>query len=251
MPKTWGLQNKFALIFGVNQGVSISLVETFLNLGATLWIVGNDHTRLEYLIDSAPPEKKDFLQTTYIETLNKKSIAHFFDETFASIQQIDVLVNITSLSTRKSMLAYSVDELEATLQKQLVNYFVICQRSYQYMQKPTPSSIINLLSIHGVLHAADASIDGMFKSALINLTKSLACEWGKHNIRVNSVLGGLTHHEKMGAGSAQWVSTTIAKSPLRRLCEPEEIANAVSFLAMDAASCITGHCLLADAGINL
>ena len=113
------------------------------------------------------------------------------------------------------------------------------------------ASIVNIASIEGSWPAIGHSHYATSKSALIMATRAAALELGKHGIRVNSVSPGLVNREGLEHDWPEGVERWRRAAPLGRLGEPEDVANAVAFLASPAADWITGHDLVIDGGVSV
>jgi NAD(P)-dependent dehydrogenase (short-subunit alcohol dehydrogenase family) len=113
------------------------------------------------------------------------------------------------------------------------------------------ASIVNIASVEGSWPAIGHSHYATSKSALIMATRAAALELGRHNIRVNSVSPGLVNQEGLEQDWPEGVDRWRRSAPLRRLGEPEDVANAVAFLVSPAADWITGHDLVIDGGASI
>jgi NAD(P)-dependent dehydrogenase (short-subunit alcohol dehydrogenase family) len=133
--------------------------------------------------------------------------------------------------------------------------FLGAKYAVPHMQRAGGGSIVNLSSVHGLLMAPRSLIYEAGKSAVIGITKQMACEFGPLNIRVNAICPGHIVTERMQA--RQWANNPSGlrffaeQYPLRRTGRPVDIANAIAFLCSDDASFITGHALPVDGGLTI
>jgi Tropinone reductase 1 len=128
--------------------------------------------------------------------------------------------------------------------------FECCRALLPLLQKGRGASVINVSSVAGSFDLYTGAPYGMAKAGLIQLSRTLAVEWARHQIRVNTVSPWFTSTplvESVLADSKSLKAITSA-TPLRRVAQPEEVAAAVAFLEMDRASYITGHNLSVDGG---
>ncbi|MCC6178252.1 MAG: SDR family oxidoreductase [Chloroflexi bacterium] len=122
------------------------------------------------------------------------------------------------------------------------------------MRKAGGGSIVNLASVHGLLMAPRSLVYETAKSAVIGLTKQMACDFGPDGIRVNAICPGHIVTERI---QEQWdehpdgLRYFAQQYPLRRTGKPADIANAIAFLCSDDASFITGHALVVDGGLTI
>jgi len=170
----------------------------------------------------------------------------------ARLGRIDILVNNAGIALRRPTLELSVADWQAVVDVNLTAVFVCSRAAARSMTQAGAGAIVNVASIMGL------SGGGLYpnlsyqstKGAIVNLTLSLAVEWASHGIRVNAV-------------APTWVRTDLTvglfndpvlmgrvldMTPLRRLAEPADVADAIVFLASDRAAMITGHTLPVDGG---
>lgn len=123
------------------------------------------------------------------------------------------------------------------------------------MEKAGGGSIVNLSSVHGLLYAPGMLIYEAGKTAVIGMTKQMACDFGPRGIRVNAICPGHIVTERIQA--AMWDNNPGGlrfwdqQYPVRRTGRPDDIANAIAFLCSDDASFITGHALVVDGGLSI
>ena len=112
--------------------------------------------------------------------------------------------------------------------------------------------MINISSVAGLGHLKTGVIYGMSKAALIQMTSNLACEWAGDGIRVNAVAPGYiwTPLAETVLRNPDYLESFLARTPMKRIGNAEEIASVVSFLAMPASSYITGQCIAVDGGFT-
>lgn len=178
-------------------------------------------------------------------------ITRAVDETAAHFGGLDILVNNAGLSPEN--LAENVREadFDLTLQVNLKGTFFASQAAGRVMIQQKRGCIINMSSQAGFVALPTESIYCMTKAGIAHLTKCLAIEWGKYNIRVNAVAPTFIRTpgtESVLADPTFRSNTTERIAALHRIGEPMEVAGAVVFLASNAASLITGHTLLIDGG---
>jgi Tropinone reductase 1 len=112
------------------------------------------------------------------------------------------------------------------------------------------SSIVNVGSVSGITHVRSGVVYGMSKAALHQMTRNLAVEWAEDGIRVNAVAPWYirTRRTSEPLSDPDYYEEVIGRTPMRRIGEPEEVASAVAFLCLPAASYVTGECIAVDGG---
>jgi tropinone reductase I len=168
---------------------------------------------------------------------------------------LDILVNNAGINIRKPTNDYNAGELQQVLETNLHAPFQLCRQLYPLLIKGDGASIINIASVAGSFDVQTGAPYGMSKAAVLQLTRNLANEWSSETttIRVNSVSPWFTE-TPLTAGllsDSQKLEAIVSKTPLKRIAQPEEIAAAVAFLAMDKASYITGQNISVDGGITI
>ncbi len=158
--------------------------------------------------------------------------------------RIDILANNAGISARESLYDYKPEDFEKIMRLN-VNAVFFCTAA-PIMKEQGGGSVINTSSMVSIYGQAAGCGYPASKFAVNGLTKSLARELGKDNIRVNAVAPGVTNTDMVAALPEEMVKRISAGIPLGRPGEPEEVANAVLFLASDLASYVTGEILSVD-----
>lgn len=178
-------------------------------------------------------------------------ISHAVQETAAHFGRLDILVNNAGLSPENLAENVREQDFDLTLQVNLKGTFFASQAAGRLMISQKRGCIINMSSQAGLVALPTESVYCMTKAAIAHLTKCLAVEWGKYNIRVNAVAPTFIRTpgtESVLADPAFHSNIVERIAALHRIGEPMDVAGAVVFLASPAASLITGHTLLIDGG---
>jgi NAD(P)-dependent dehydrogenase (short-subunit alcohol dehydrogenase family) len=173
------------------------------------------------------------------------------DHTVARFGRIDILVNNTGLGPENAAENVRVEDFDLTLAVNLKGTFFASQAAGRVMIRQRRGCIVNMSSQAGFVALPTESIYCMTKAAISHLTKCLALEWGKYNIRVNAVAPTFirTPGTEPALADPAFRADVIERiAGLHRIGEPMEVAGAVVFLASPAASLITGHTILIDGG---
>jgi Tropinone reductase 1 len=163
---------------------------------------------------------------------------------------LDILINNAGINQRKDAEDYSLTEYEKILQTNLTASFQLCQAVLPLLKKSQQGNIVNIASISGLVDDASGAPYGISKAGMIQMTRHLAVEWAKDNIRVNTIAPWYIETEltRPSLSNPAELIKIISRTPMRRVGKPNEIAGLAAFLCMPAASYITGQCIAVDGG---
>ncbi|MEM8560355.1 MAG: SDR family oxidoreductase [Bacteroidota bacterium] len=248
----WSLGGTTALVTGGTRGIGYAIVEELLGLGATVLIAARTASDIEAQTSMWVAEGYDARGVgADVATLEgRAAVMEAIDAEFDG--RLDTLVNNVGTNLRKSTLAYTLDDLRALMAVNLESAYELTRACYPLL-KAARGNVVNVSSVstRRILATSTAAY-AMTKGAMDQLTDFLAVEWGPDGIRVNAV-----HPWYIRTPLAEQVLHDDAKraqiedaTPLGRVGEPEEVARAVAFLAMPAASYITGAHLVVDGAFS-
>ena len=245
------LQNKTALITGGGRGIGAGTAFLFAHEGAKVGVVDLNEEHISNF--SIKAKAKGFDIKTYTgDVSDKAQVDQFIDTFIKDFGRIDILVNNAGVVIPRPFLEKTVEEWEITLKANLIGVFLCAQAAAQYMLEQKSGKIVNISSIRGIDHCGREAIMDYIeaKIGVISLTKNLSKAQAPH-INVKSVAPGHTKTEMTDPLPDDVKKNMIEGSYLKRMAEPEDIANAILFLASDEASFITGQVLLVDGGFSL
>src|SRR5207248_1837939 len=242
------LQGQVALVTGAARGLGRAISLALAHAGADV-ALGFRHAatggklaaEIEGMGRRALPMQMDIAQT--------EQIFRAVDETVARFGRLDILVNNAGVAPENLAENVREDDFDLTLAVNLKGTFFASQAAGRVMIGQNRGCIINMSSQAGFVALPTESIYCMTKAAIAHLTKCLAVEWGKYNIRVNAVAPTFIRTpgtESALADPAFRNDVTERIAALHRIGEPMDVAGSVVFLASPAASMITGHTLLID-----
>ena len=245
----WTLTGKKALVTGGTKGIGAAVAEELCALGAEVFVAAR----------SAPDVRSRVEEWTSRGwqsggMASDVADAHAREALIARVAQrwgkLDILVNNAGTNIRKKTPAYTDQEADLVMRTNLTSAFDLCRRAYPLLKSAGGACIVNVASVGGITALGTGTPYAMSKAALLQMTRTLAAEWGADGIRVNAVAPWYirTPLAEPVLNRADYLAAVIARTPLGRVGEPEEIAAAVAFLSMDAASYITGTCLPVDGG---
>lgn len=241
------LKGKVAVVTGGTRGIGFATVKKFLDNGAKVAVFGSRPETVEKALDEL---RGDYDMENVIGLSPKLSCQDEIKEAFAKVVEtfgsLDILINNAGISARESLFDYTVDDFTKIMDLNVNAVFVCSKEAAEIMRKQGGGSIVNTSSMVSIYGQTSGCGYPTSKFAVNGLTKSLARELGPHNIRVNAVAPGVTRTDMVAALPADMVERISAPIPLRRIGEPEEVANAFLFLASDMASYVTGEILSVD-----
>ena len=241
------LENKVAIITGGSRGIGYATAEAFLREGATVIITASTP-------ESAQRAAERLRQTFGGRTVDGiapdlsslASVTEAFRRVEETYGPIDILVNNAGISARTPFTEFTEEEYDRVMDLNVKGVFTASRVVAESMAARGRGVILNTSSMVSIYGQPSGFAYPASKFAVNGLTLSLARELGPKGIRVNAVAPGITETDMMKAVPKEVIEPMIARIPLRRLGQPEDIANAFVFLASDEASYITGVVLSVD-----
>lgn len=241
------LEGKVAIVTGGTRGIGFAIVKAFLEEGASVALFGSRAETVEKALAEIKAENAEAPVMGLAPDLSDyKAIESAVAEVKAHFGRIDILANNAGVSAREPLYNYEPEAFDKVIDLNVNSVFYCTKAVAPIMKEQGGGSIINtssMVSLYGQMSGCSYPTS---KFAVNGMTKSLARELGKDNIRVNAVLPGVTRTDMVAALPKEMVDRISATIPLGRVGEPEEVANAFVFLASDKASYITGALLSVD-----
>lgn len=242
------LKNRVAIVTGAARGIGKAVAVTFLREGAKVAAVDSDEERLEILQGEIGKEHKEAL-TIACDIRKSADVKAMVVEVHKKFGRIDILVNNAGIIRRGTIETVTEDDWDQVIEVNLKGTFNCCKAVVGIMKQQCFGKIVNVSSIAGKMgDITSAPGYGPSKAGVDALTKTLARQLAPYGINVNAV----SPHAIETEMSAQWPEEKrreiIASIPLGRLGKPEDVAEAVLFLASDEASFITGEVLDVNGG---
>ncbi len=236
-----GLKDKVVVITGASRGIGSATMNAFLKEEAKVIAIARDSSVIEQS-DHVTPFSIDLTKPEEIENLESLIKTRF--------PKIDVLVNNVGTNIRKGTLEYSENDFISMIDVNIRSAYSMSKMLFPSL-KNGGGSIINISSVASQRSIKTSTlVYAMTKAAMNQMTEFLAAEWGKHNIRVNSVLPWYisTPLVKSVLEDKEKLRDIINKTPLGRVGQPEEVANVIAFLASDKSSYVSGALIPVDGG---
>lgn len=245
------LDGKLALVTGGARGIGAAICERFAAAGAHVLVADRDAEAADDLA-ARLRESGARADALALDVTDRAGLAATLAALRASHGVPHVLVNNAGIVRNAPAAQMSVEDWSAVIDVDLNGVFHCAQIFGSAMVAEGRGAIVNISSMCGeiVVHPQPQIAYNAAKAGVNMLTKSLAVEWARNGVRVNAVAPGYTATELTLAGRSNpdWFATWLDRTPMGRLGEPHEIADAVLFLACDAASFITGAVLAVDGG---
>ena len=241
------LTNKVAIITGGSRGIGFATAEKFLAEGASVAVAASSEANAEKAA-AALREKYPEARVMGIapDLSDYASVKAAVDAVVTELGGVDILVNNAGISERTPFLSYTEELFDKVMDLNVKGVYNASRAVAEYMAENGGGVILSTSSMVSIYGQPSGFAYPASKFAVNGFTVSLARELGPKGIRVNAVAPGITETDMMKAVPKEVIEPMIAQIPLRRLGQPEDIANAFAFLASDEASYITGVVLSVD-----
>lgn len=242
---SFGLAGRVCIVTGGAQGIGEACIRRFARENAKVVIADIDDSRGKALATE--------LGGLYVhcDVGDKAQVDALVAQTVAAHGRIDVLVNNAGIFRAADFLEVTEADFDAVLRINLKGSFLVGQAVAREMAKAGKGSIVNMSSVNGVLAIPTISSYNVSKGGINQLTRVMALALADKGVRVNAVAPGTIATElasKAVLTSDEAKARIMSRTPMKRLGEPSEIADAVAYLASDAASYITGEIVVVDGG---
>lgn len=247
------LTGKVSIITGGLQGLGLAMAKALAECGSNIVIADMNDQNSDQLIGSFREQYGIEALYVKVNVTNEEQVVNMVSQVTQHFGKIDVLVNNAGIAYVENAEEMSYDAFKRVIDVNLNGAFLVAREVGKQMIKQQGGSIINISSMSGMIvnTPQNQCSYNASKAGVIMLTKSLAVEWAKHNIRVNTIAPGymntVMNHNYVDSRPAtleKWLELT----PMHRLGEPEELGGAAVFLASNASTFITGAVINADGG---
>ena len=241
------LKNKVAIITGGSRGIGFATADKFLQEGATVIITASSQDSADKAVAQLQQKHPQATVAGISPDLAKlDSVRQAFREVSATYGCVDILVNNAGVSESTPFIEYTEETFDKVMDLNVKGVFNTTRAAAECMIARGSGVILSTSSMVSISGQPSGFAYPASKFAVNGLTVSLARELGPRGIRVNAVAPGITETDMMKAVPKEVIDPMIQRIPLRRLGQPEDIANAFTFLASDEASYITGVVLSVD-----
>lgn len=241
------LENKVAIVTGGSRGIGYATVEAFLKEGARVVLCASRQETADQAAAKLKEQCADALvEGIYPNLSDYAAVKAAFDAVAEKYGKIDILVNNAGVSDSTPFTEYTEENFDRVMDLNIKGVYNCSKAASAHMVAAGSGVILNTSSMVSVYGQPAGIAYPTSKFAVNGFTLSLARELGPKGIRVNAVAPGITYTDMMRAVPKEVIEPMIAQIPLRRMGQPEDIANAFVFLASDMASYISGEVLHVD-----
>ena len=240
------LKKKNIIITGATGGIGNSIIEKLDKLGANILASGTKISKLEEL-----KNKYKNIKTLMFDISQSEKIEEFVDNATKDLGGLDCIVNNAGITQDNLTIRMSLEEWKKVIDINLTSTFLMSKFAIKKMLKNKKGKIINITSVVGHTGNLGQANYTASKAGIVAMSKSLAIEYGKKNINVNCISPGFIKTAMTDKIDEKFKEAIISKIPSGRLGSPEDIANAVLFLASDDSNYINGETLHVNGGMYM
>jgi len=241
------LKNKNIIVTGATGGIGNSIIKKMYENGANVLASGTNIEKLEKI-------KKTFnnVKILSFDISQSDSIENFIEDASKELgASLDCIVNNAGITQDNLAIRMSLDEWKKVIDINLTSTFLMCKFAIKKMLKNKKGKIINISSVVGHTGNLGQSNYTASKAGIVAMSKSLAIEYAKKNININCISPGFIKTTMTDKIDEKFKDIIISKIPSARLGEPEDIANAVLFLASNQSDYINGETLHVNGGMYM
>ncbi len=249
MSKRFDLSGKVALVTGASSGLGVHFARTLAEAGAAVVLAARRADRLASLQAELQKSGAKAAAVT-LDVQSGEAVAAAFDQAEAALGPVDIVVNNAGISIVKPALEMPEQDWDSVVDTTLRGAWLVAQTAgKRWAAAKRPGAIVNIASILGLRTIGQVAPYNASKAGLIHLTRALAMEWARYQIRVNAICPGYIETEM---NSDFWKTPggqrLIERIPQRRIGQPEHLDGALLLLASEAGAFMTGSVLTVDGG---
>jgi NAD(P)-dependent dehydrogenase (short-subunit alcohol dehydrogenase family) len=249
MSNCFDLSHRVAVVIGGTSGIGRAIALGLAEQGADVVPTGRRANHIEEVAAAVEAlGRRTLRQVTDIR--DRESVDALRDAILHEFGGVDILVNAAGFTFRQPTIKLCDEQLSSILDTNLTGALRACQSFYEALKASRRGRIINIASLSSFVAFYEVAAYCATKAALLSLTRSLGCEWAQDGILVNAIAPGVFPTEMNNGivtGTARG-QELLARTPMRRFGNPEELVGAAVLLASDSASFITGQCITVDGG---
>ncbi len=241
------LKNKNIIVTGATGGIGNSIIEKLYESGANVLASGTKVEKLEKL-----KKKYNNLKILKFDISQIDKIETFIEDSSKEIgNSLDCIINNAGITQDNLAIRMTIDEWRRVIDVNLTSTFLMCKFAIKKMLKNKKGKIVNISSVVGHTGNLGQSNYTASKAGIVAMSKSLAIEYAKKNININCISPGFIKTSMTDKIDEKFKEIIISKIPAARLGEPEDVANAVLFLASNQSDYINGETLHVNGGMYM
>jgi 3-oxoacyl-[acyl-carrier protein] reductase len=255
-----GLKNRSVIVAASSEGIGLAAAEKFAAEGARIAMCSRNEAKLNAAADDIRKRHSAQVVTAPLDVTDEAAVQRFVAHVAEKFGSIDICVTNAGGPPAKMFLATTPEEWHRAAELNLMSVIHFARAVLPHMQRQKWGRIVTITSVSVRQPVSDLIYSNTIRAGVLGLVKSLSNEFGKDRITVNNVAPGYTATERLnqliqkragdlGIGNADYAAKLAAEVPLQRLGQPEEVADAIVWLASERASYITGQTLLVDGGL--
>ncbi len=255
-----GLKNRSVIVAASSEGIARAAADKFAAEGARVAICSRDKTKLSAAVAEIRQRYSAEVLAAAFDVTDADSVQQFVQDVSAQFGGVDVCITNAGGPPSKMFLTTTTEEWHRAAELNFMSVIHFARAVLPWMQRQHWGRIVTITSISVRQPISDLIYSNAIRAGVVGLVKSLSNEFGKDGITVNNVAPGYTATERLNhliqkrAGDLRisnedYAARLAADVPLQRLAQPEEVADAIVWLASERASYITGQTLLVDGGL--
>ena len=244
------LTGKISVVTGSAQGIGQAIATTLAQEGSDVVVADLDATRCEETVARVQQLGRKAMAVS-VNVGDWDQVKGMIDRVQKDWERIDILVNNAGITRDGLLLRMKEEDWQSVLQVNLTGTFFCVKAVLPTMSRQRSGRIVNIASIVGAIGNIGQANYAASKAAVIGLTKTVAREYASRNITVNAVAPGFIDTAMTQDLSTETKEALLNQIPLKRLGQPSDIADAVSFLCSEKAGYITGHVLHVNGGMHM
>ena len=247
MASEWSGKN--IIVTGGSRGIGLAVVTAYAREGANVWYLSRTESVVQSELQQSAADAGGTV--TWIETDmgSEESIEAAIKTVLSAAPAVDVLVNNAGITRDGLIMRMKTEAWEDVMRVNLTGTFVACRALARPMAKARSGAVVNISSVVGLMGNGGQTNYAASKAGIIGFSKSLARELASRNVRVNVIAPGFVETQMTDVLTDEQKEAMKVQIPLGRIGQPEEIADAVLFLASKKAAYITGQVLTVDGGM--